>query len=114
MVYLKINDILYPAEIRGRTYDKDWDNRESLAVTVAMAYEEAVSLFVDDITWGHIYQGNPHIDENGETITPDPEIYDDSEYSIAGPITDNRDGTVTCKMGKLLDSEALAIILGEV
>lgn len=102
MIYLKINDTLYPAEIRGRTRDTEWDNRESMAVTMTMAYEEAASLFVDDVEWGHVYQ-----DENGT------QEYDDSDYSVAGPITDNRDGTVTCKMGKLLDSEALAIILGE-
>lgn len=103
MTYLKINDTLYPAEIKGRVQDRDWDNRESMAVTTTMAYEEAASLFVDDLAWGHAYQ-----DENGT------QEYDNSDYSVAGPITDNRDGTVTCKMGKLLDSEALAIILGEV
>lgn len=103
MVYLKINDTLYPAEIRGRARDTDWDNRDSLAVTVTMSHEEAASLFTDDMTWGHVYQDEYTTEE-----------YDDSDYSVAGPITDNRDGTVTCKMGKLLDSEALAIILGEV
>lgn len=114
MVYLKINDTLYPAEIRGRMHDKDWDSRESMAVTVNMTHEEAAALFVNDMEWGHVYQGDPYIGENGEAVTPEPEVYDDSDFSIAGPITDNRDGTVTCKMGKLLDSEALAIILGEV
>lgn len=105
MVYLKINDTLYPAEIKNRARDTDWDNRDSLAVTLTMSYEEAVSLFTDDMTWGHVYQ---------DEIDGGTEVHDDSDYSVAGPITDNRDGTVTCKMGKLLDSEALAIILGEV
>lgn len=114
MVYLKINNTLYPAEIRGRMQDREWDNRESMAVTTSMTHEEAASLFVNDLEWGHVYQGAPYIDENGETVTPEPEIYDDSDYSVAGSITDNRNGAVTVKMGKLLDSEALAIILGEV
>ena len=114
MVYLKINDTLYPASLRERVQDADWQNRRSMAITASMTYAEAASLFVDDMEWGHVYQGAPYIGENGETITPEPEVYDDSDYSIAGTITDNRDGTVTVKMGKLLDSEALAIILGEV
>ena len=105
MTYLKINDTLYPAEIRGRVQDRDWDNRESLAVTLETTYDEAMVLFVDELMWGHVYEDG----ETGETIE-----YDDSDYSVAGPVTDNRDGTVTVKMGKLLDSEALAILLGGV
>lgn len=105
MTYLKINDTLYPAEIRGRVQDRDWNNRESLAVTLEMTYEEAMVLFVDELVWGHVYEDG----ETGETTE-----YDDSDYSVAGPVTDNRNGTVTVKMGKLLDSEALAILLGGV
>ena len=41
MTYLKINDTLYPATLRGWARDPDWDYRESLAVTVSMTYEEA-------------------------------------------------------------------------
>ena len=97
MTYLKINDTLYPATLRGWARDPEWDYRESLAVTVSMTYEEAVAIFTDDVVWGHVYQ-----DENNT------QEYDDSEYSVAGSITDNRNGTVTVKMGKITDGEALA------
>lgn len=105
MTYLKINDMLYPAIIRGWAHDKEWDNRDSLAVTLEMTHEEAMALFVDELVWGHVYEDGGA----GETTE-----YDDSDYSLAGPVTDNRDGTITVKMGKLLDSEALAILLGGV
>ena len=108
MVYLKINDTLYPASLRERVQDADWQNRRSMAITVSMTYAEAASLFVDDVEWGHVYQGAPHNGENGEIIVPDPVDYNDSEYSVAGSITDNRNGTVTVKMGKITDGEALA------
>ena len=51
-------------------------------------------------------------EENGETVNPDPIEEDCSEYSVAGSITDNRDGTVTVKMGKPTDAELLNIIMG--
>lgn len=103
MIYLKINDTLYPASFYGRNRDTDWNNRESMAITVSMPYEQAAETFVNGLRWEHVSQ-------TGEEAV----VTDYSEFEVAGPITDNRDGTVTCKMGKLLDSEALAIILGEV
>lgn len=101
MTSVKINDTLYPASIRGYIHDKDWDNRESKAVTLEMTYEEAVETFVDDLDWAIVYDG-------GETV----ETYDNSEFSVAGPVTDHRNGTVTVKMGKPTDAELLAIIMG--
>ena len=100
MVYVKINEILYPAEISGRVTDKDWNNRESKSITLEMSYEDAAALFVDDLDWEIVY-------ENGETT----EVYDNSELSLAGPITDNRNGTVTVKIGKITAEEALAELM---
>lgn len=101
MTYLKINNTQRPAAFRGYTKDKDWDDRASKAIAVEMTYEEAMNTFVDDLEWAIVY-------EDGEVT----EIYDNSEFSVAGPVTDNRDGTVTVKMGKLTAEEALAILTG--
>ena len=38
------------------------------------------------------------------------EVYDNSDYSIAGPIIDHRDGHVTIKMGKPTAAELLAML----
>ena len=100
MTYLKINDTQHQATFRGYTKDKDWDDRASKAVTVEMTYEEAMNTFVDDLEWAIVY-------EDGETT----EVYDNSEFSVAGPVTDNRDGTVTVKMGKITAEEALAELM---
>lgn len=98
MEYVKINGNQYPAKIMGYVADKDWDKRESKAITLEMTYDEALSTFVDDVSWFIIYQS----DTNSE-----PEIYDNSEYCVAGSITDHRNGFVTAKMGKLTEIEIL-------
>ena len=114
MTYIKINDTLYPATISGRVQDKDWDNRESKAITLEMDYATAVALFVDGLAWSIVQQREvPVFDEEGnQTGTEMQETeFDNSEYDVAGSITDNRNGTITAKMGKKTDSEMLAELL---
>lgn len=123
MTYVKINDTLYPATISGRVTDKDWDNRASKAITLEMDYATAIALFVDGLAWSIIQQnevptyqvdkdGNAVLDENGNPIQTGTEmqetVFDNSEYDVAGAITDHRNGTITAKMGKITDAEALA------
>jgi hypothetical protein len=92
MTQIKINNASYDALIHGYMRDKDWDNRESKAITLAMTYSEAMGLFVDNVKWSIIHS-------DGET--------DNSEYCVAGSITDHRDGTVTVKMGKPSEIESI-------
>ena len=101
MTYIKINDAVYPAAFRGYERDRDWNDRESKAITLEMSYADAMALFVDDLDWAIVY-------EEGETT----EVYDNSEHSVAGSVTDNRNGTVTVKMGKPTSDELLAILMG--
>ena len=119
--YIKINngDILYPAVITGRMADKEWDNRETKAITLEMDYTTANKLFIDGVIWSIVME-HPveieEIDDEGNTTTKtiiETEEFDNSEYSLAGDITDHRDGTLTIKMGKLTDLEqAYEIMLG--
>ena len=113
MIYLKINDTLYPASFRQRVQDNDWQNRGSMAITVTMSPAEAAGLFVSGIHWEHVQQPGAYQDADGNLVTPDPIITDYSEYEIAGSITDNRDGTITAKMGKALSSECNAALTGD-
>lgn len=117
--YIKINDVQYPATIGGRMNDKDWDNRESKIIKLEMTYEQVKELFVDGVAWSIVQENmvqHNEVDENGEVkLVEEVEVesYDNSEYCIAGSITDHRDGTVTIKMGKLTDlEEAYEIMLG--
>ena len=107
MTSIAINNQIIPAEIFGRIRDRDWDDRDSKSITAALTYEQAKALFVDDVQWAIVYQEDRYMDENGETVTPEPVVYDNSDYSVSGPITDNRDGTITAKMGKKTEVELL-------
>ena len=116
MTYIKINENLYPATVSGKVADKDWDNRASKSITLEMTYAEAVALFVDGLAWSIVQREEvPTYDENDEqtgTETRDTE-FDNSNYNLAGDITDHRDGTVTVKMGALTElEEAYEIMLG--
>lgn len=111
MTYIKINDNLIEATIRGFTTDREWDNRESKAITMEMSYDETIALFTNNVKWSIVYQAAEYVNEEGKTVKPEPVEYDNSDYCISGAITDNRDGTITIKMGKLTDLEETLILL---
>lgn len=101
MTNVKINGQQYEAQVFGISSDPIWSGRESKSITLAMDYATAVATFADDVSWSVLYQPPAYVDpETQETVTPPVEEYDNSEYCVAGPITNNRDGTVTVKMGK--------------
>lgn len=111
--YVKINNIKYPAVITGRLNDHDWNNRASKEITLEMAYMDAINTFVNDVQWNIVQDVERYIekhDDNGEVIfetVMEQEIYDNSEYNIAGDIIDHRNGTITVKMGKPTAEEQL-------
>lgn len=128
MIYVKINGTEYQATVNGKLVDRDWDNRDSKAITLEMNYTTAMSLFVDNLAWSIVQRDTyPEYDENnqptGKTVEQVQE-FDNSDYCIAGPVTDNRNGTITAKMGRKteleiehevrMDAETAAkILLGE-
>lgn len=111
MTYVKIGGTEYPAEINGKLADREWDGRDSKAITLTMGYSEAVALFVNGIAWSIVQRESvPTLDENGQPTgetTEQVSEFDNSDYSVAGSITDNRNGTVTCKMGRPTETETL-------
>lgn len=123
MIYVKVNGTLYPATIDGQMQDYTWDNRESKTVTMQGTYDEIVVLFKDGTPWSIVMKetvqkrnedGSPVLDEAGNQVTEEQTSeWDNSEFSMSGPITDNRDGTVSIKMGKPTDLEdAMELLLG--
>lgn len=110
MTYVKINGNLYPAVINGKLVDNDWGKRDSKTITLEMDYATAMALFVDGLNWS-IVMDVEQPQEDGSVITV-LEEYDNGEYDVAGPITDNRDGTLSVKMAKPTDAELLNIIMG--
>ena len=128
MIYFKANNTEYPASIAGKVADRDWDGRESKAVTLEMEYIAASQLFVDGLSWSIVQRDTvPVYDKDGKPTGETEEQvqeWDNSDYNVAGSITDNRNGTCTCKMGKKTQLEteqelrkdaetAAKILLGE-
>ena len=117
--YIEINGNKYPASITGRLSDKDWNNRESKAIRLEMTYADVIATFIDDVFWNIVQENEVQhevMNEEGnvsfETII-ETDVYDNSDYCIAGDVIDHRDGTVTIKMGKPT-AEELLIMLEEV
>ena len=105
MTYAKINGTTYPAVINGKHIDREWNDRESKTITLEMAYTDAIGIFVDGLAWS-ILMDVEQEQEDGSIVTVQEE-YDNSDYSMAGSITDNRDGTLAVKMGKPTKIEML-------
>ena len=105
MTYVKINGTTYPAVINGKHIDREWNDRESKTITIEMAYTEAIALFVDGLAWSILM--DVEMEQEDGSIVNMQEEYDNSEYSMAGSITDNRDGTLAVKMGKPTQIETL-------
>lgn len=108
MTYVKIGDATFETAIHTRREDMMWDGRESQSITLSLSYQEALELFVDNIVWSIITEYIDEETQEEQTIERDMSI-----YAISGPITDNRNGTVTVKMGKYSQEEIAKIPLVE-
>lgn len=107
--FIKVGGVEYPATLIYNYKDRNWDMRESVAVHLTMPYAQAAALLPSGTPWSNVFRetkdkfdndGNP-TGETEEVVTEE----DMSEYSIAGDITDHRDGTVSIKMGKPTETE---------
>lgn len=108
-IYIKVNQTEYPAAVNGVNNDRTWDGRDTKIITLTMSYAEAMALLPDNTPWSIVQREMQDVlDEQGKPTGETKEVvneYDNSEYSLAGDITDHRDGTVSIKMGKPTESE---------
>lgn len=109
MTYIKVNNTLYPATIDGRIGDYEWDRRDTKSITLNMTYAEVLALLPDNTAWSIVQKDtvpvyDPDTGEQAGTTVEENE-FDNSEYNMSGVIRDNRDGTVTIKMGKPTEIE---------
>ncbi len=108
MTLVKINGAEYPASIEGRLHNEAWDGRESKTITLEMAYEDGLELFCDGCSWSIICE-DPG-EEEGTFVRSE---FDNSDFNVAGDITDHRDGTISVTMGKMTDlEEAYELLYG--
>lgn len=108
-IYVKVNNTEYPAAISGANNDRAWDGRDAKTITLTMTHAEVAELLPDNTPWSIVQRDTvPKYDEQGKPTSETKEVvneYDNSEYSLAGDITDHRDGTVSIKMGKPTETE---------
>nr|DAH31031.1 MAG TPA: hypothetical protein [Caudoviricetes sp.] len=111
-IYIKVNNTEYPATITGEHKDRTWGERDTKTITLTMTHAEVAALLPDNTPWSIVQRDTvPKYDEDGQPTGETKEVvneYDNSEYSLAGDITDHRDGTVSIKMGKPTESELSA------
>ena len=115
MTYIKVNNTLYPATIAGRIGDYEWGRRDTKSITLTMAYADVLALLPNNTPWSIVQKdtvqkigedGQPMVDDSGNPVTEEvTSEFNNSEYSMSGVIRDNRDGTVTIKMGKPTEIE---------
>lgn len=121
-IYIKVNNTEYPATVNAVDNDRTWDGRNTKIITLTRSYAEVAALLPDNTPWSIVQRDTVDVlDEQGQPTGETEERvqeYDNSEYSLAGDITDHRDGTVSIKMGKPTEAEnavgAVVALTGEV
>lgn len=121
-IYIKVNNTEYPAMVNGDRADRSWDNRDTKTIRLTMTHDAAAALLPDNTPWSIVQRDTVDVlDEQGQPTGETKEVvneYDNSEYSLAGDITDHRNGTVSIKMGKPTETEnavgAVVALTGEV
>lgn len=121
-IYIKVNNTEYPAAVSGANNDRNWDGRDTKTITLTMTHAEVAALLPDNTPWSIVQRDMVDVlDEQGQPTGETKEVvneYDNSEYSLAGDITDHRNGTVSIKMGKPTEAEnavgAVVALTGEV
>lgn len=107
--FLKVNGQEYPATCIYNYKDRNWDMRETQTVQLTMPYAQAAALLPDNTPWSIVQRETQDVlDEQGQPTGETKEVVteeDMSAYSLAGQITDYRDGTVSIKMGKPTETE---------
>lgn len=108
--YIKVNNTEYPAAVNGVYNDRSWGDRDTKTITLTMTHAEAAALLPDNTPWSIVQRDTVDVlDEQGQPTGETKEVvneYDNSEYSLAGDITDHRNGTVSIKMGKPTETES--------
>lgn len=108
-IYVKVNNTEYPATVNGSPKDRSWGERDTKTVTLTMSHDAVAALLPDNTPWSIVQREMVDVlDEQGQPTGEAKEVvneYDNSAYSLAGDITDHRNGTVSIKMGKPTETE---------
>lgn len=96
---LRINEKEFPLlSARAATEQMKNFRRDVISLTIEATYAEAAAEFIDGATFVVV----------DDSVTP-AEEFEYTDHTMAGAITDHRDGTVTVKMGKANTAEQDAL-----
>lgn len=96
---LRINEKEFPLlSARAATENMKSFRRDVISLTIEATYAEAAAEFTDGATFVVV----------DDSVTP-AEEFEYADHTMAGAITDHRDGTVTVKMGKSNTAEQDAL-----
>lgn len=96
---LRINEKEFPLlSARAATEQMKNFRRDVISLTITATYAEAAAEFTDGATFTVV----------DDSVTPSEE-FEYTDHTMAGAITDHRDGTVTVKMGKANTAEQDAL-----
>lgn len=120
--FIKVNGQEHPAACIYNYKDRNWDMRETQTVHLTMPYAQAAALLPSGTLWSIVFrETKDKLDNDGNPTGQTEEVVteeDMSAYSLAGDITDHRDGSVSIKMGKPTEAEnavgAVVALTGEV
>lgn len=120
--FIRVAGQEYPATCVYNYKDRNWDMRETQTVHLTMPYAQAAALLTSGTPWSNVFrEQRDKLDNDGNPTGQTEEVVteeDMSAYSLAGQITDYRDGTVSIKMGKPTEAEnavgAVVALTGEV
>ena len=102
--FIKVNGQEYPIKSIYNYNDHEWDNRETVLIRLTMSYPEVVALLTDNIKWSKGLREERDVTGQIEEVVTEEDM---SAYSLAGDITNHRDGTVSIKMGKPTEIETV-------
>ena len=103
MEFIKVDGQEYPVKSIYNYNDHEWDNRETMLIHLPMSYTEVVALLTDGVKWSKGLREEREMTGQTEEVVTEEDM---SAYSLAGDITDHRDGTVSIKMGKPTEAES--------
>lgn len=116
--FLKVNGQEYPVTHISKYQDGDWGGRSTQTLYLTMSHDQVAALLTTGTPWSNVFrETKDKLDNDGNPTGQTEEVVteeDMSAYSLAGDITDHRDGTVSIKMGKPTEAETLRAQLAEI
>lgn len=116
--YISIGGQKIPTQpLAGKLRDPDWDDRQTVAITLSRDAAQYLPLFADGAAWSLVHEYTqvvPTLDDNGDIILNDDGTVKSTTQTVTDDLADTykdfvlASSTFTVKMGKKTASDVLA------